>query len=86
MLLARLLAVAPPPAAWCRALPTRGGRLVGGPSSLTLSEGLLRPASQEPRARLLTAAQLSPIHQESAGHGLPSVSQPVSQQAGRCFA
>ena len=29
LLLARLLAVAPPPAAWCRPLPTRGGRLGG---------------------------------------------------------
>lgn len=29
LLLARLLAVAPPPAAWCRPLPTRGGRLWG---------------------------------------------------------
>ena len=46
-LLSRLLAVRPPPAAWCRTLPTRSGRL--GPPPLTLSEGLLQPANQGPR-------------------------------------
>lgn len=59
----------------------RGAVASGGPSSLPLPRGCCSQPVRNSRARLLTTAQLSPIHQESAGHGLPKC-QSTCQSAG----